>query len=590
MRKLPLIWLIFPPYLLVIVAAVVAVMTHTSRSIESFYRKRIEDDLWVRAQLMSEKVQETLENGDYPKVHALCRRLGEPTGTRITVVLPDGRVVGDSAESPDSMSSHLDRPEIVQAAETGTGSLVRFSDTLQRDMMYAAKRIDAGERILGFLRVAVPVTQIHEALHAVNTRLLYTGAVVVLAAAAVSLIVSRRISRPLAEMRRGAVRFAKGDFSEQLPPPKSQEMASLADAMNRMAEDLDSRIRTISNERNQQEAVLSSMVEGVLAVDTHEHIISFNKAAGSLLGVDLSQAQHQPLSTIAQDTPLHQFVQQVLESGETTEGEFVTHERESRILQAHGAALRDGRGHKIGAVVVLNDVTRLRRLEQVRRDFVANVSHELRTPITSIKGFVETLLDGALDSAEDARRFLHIVAKQADRLNAILNDLLLLSRVEEGEEKATISLERGPLRETLAASILLCEARAKQKHIQIDLKCAPDLHARMNPSLIEQAVANLVDNAIKYSEIGGSITVRADTCDGDIVIEVADHGCGIPEEHLPRLFERFYRVDKARSRSLGGTGLGLAIVKHITRAHGGRVAVASVPGQGTTFSIHLPNS
>jgi two-component system phosphate regulon sensor histidine kinase PhoR len=237
---------------------------------------------------------------------------------------------------------------------------------------------------------------------------------------------------------------------------------------------------------------------------------------------------------------------------------------------------------------VLDDVTRLRRLENLRRDFVANVSHELKTPITSIKGFIETLQDGALNNEGDARRFLEIMARQADRLNAIIEDLLHLSRVEEEAAQQDIELKEQPLRESLQAALHGCQHKAGARQIPLKLKCETGLCARINAPLLEQAVVNLLDNAIKYSAPGSPVEVEAGQEKDGIAIRVRDGGCGIAAEHLPRLFERFYRVDKARSRQMGGTGLGLAIVKHIAQAHGGRVAVTSRPGEGSVFSLHLP--
>jgi two-component system phosphate regulon sensor histidine kinase PhoR len=242
----------------------------------------------------------------------------------------------------------------------------------------------------------------------------------------------------------------------------------------------------------------------------------------------------------------------------------------------------------IGAVIVLNDVTRLRRLETVRRDFVANVSHELRTPITLIKGFVETLQQGALDNREEAERFLNIMSKQVERLNAIIEDLLSLSRLEQGSEKSAIAKEKTPILHILESAIRDCERKSLKKNTSVQLNCANELEVTANSPLLNQAVLNLVDNALKYSEPGGKIEVKVLATETAIVIEVQDWGCGIDSAHLPRLFERFYRVDQARSRQLGGTGLGLAIVKHIAQAHGGSVSVNSTLGYGSRFSIHLP--
>ncbi|MEX2561444.1 MAG: ATP-binding protein, partial [Pirellulales bacterium] len=254
----------------------------------------------------------------------------------------------------------------------------------------------------------------------------------------------------------------------------------------------------------------------------------------------------------------------------------------------HGTALRDAGGHSIGAVIVLNDVSRLRQLENMRRDFAANVSHELKTPVTSIKGFVETLLDGAMRDSQDSERFLRIIARQADRLDSIIEDLLSLSRIEKEGDAADLVLTLAELRGVLESALHDCDSKASERGIRIALSCDDGLQARINPPLLEQAVTNLLDNAIKYSEPAGEVQLSGQTAGGEVLIVVRDQGCGIAEEHLSRLFERFYRVDKARSRKLGGTGLGLAIVKHIVLAHRGQVTVESAPSAGSTFTIHLP--
>jgi two-component system phosphate regulon sensor histidine kinase PhoR len=355
-----------------------------------------------------------------------------------------------------------------------------------------------------------------------------------------------------------------------------------------MAEQLQERIRTTVRQSNEQNAVVGSMVEGVLAVDLQERIISVNKATCQLLGIDQVQAQGRSLQEVIRNADLRRFVTRVLRGNQAIDDDVVLHGTHEGVLQARGAVLHDAGGNAIGAVVVLNDVTEFRRLEHIRRDFVANVSHELKTPITSIKGFVETLLDGGMHNAEDTERFLKIVAKQADRLNSIIEDLLSLSKIEQGEDTSDILLMNAPLGDVLAAAVHECEGRAAEREIQIRMACNDDVFAKVNGPLLEQAIINLLDNAIKYSEPGHEVQLLGSQTGGEVTITVADSGCGISAEHLPRIFERFYRVDKARSRKLGGTGLGLAIVKHIVQAHGGRVAVKSAPGVGSTFTIHLP--
>jgi two-component system phosphate regulon sensor histidine kinase PhoR len=276
-----------------------------------------------------------------------------------------------------------------------------------------------------------------------------------------------------------------------------------------------------------------------------------------------------------------------LQEQEPVEGEIILLEGDRRFLQAKGSALRGVEGDTIGAVIVLDDMTNLKRLENVRREFVANVSHELKTPVTSIKGFVETLQEGAIKKPEEAERFLDIISRQADRLNSIIEDLLLLSRIEQSGEKKEVEFIEAGLKSALESAIETCSGKASEKNISIDLNCEDTLTARINPALLEQAVVNLIDNAIKASDEGSSIKVGASQKDEQVIIEVIDRGVGIEKEHLPRLFERFYRIDKARSRQLGGTGLGLAIVKHIAQAHGGGVDVESSPGEGSRFSIFL---
>lgn len=588
MRNRPLIWHIFPSYMLVILAALLAITGYSTRAIHTFYLERITGDLEARAKFMSPLFSKEIESGATDGINALCRDIGREINTRITIIRPDGQVLGDTEEDPGSMDNHAERQEVKEALLGGRGAEVRYSETLKQNMVYVALPMSVEDRPLGIIRLSVASDPIRASLVAVHARTALVGVIAAVFAAAISWLVTRRIGRALEEMKQGAERFAQGDFSRKLGRPASLEMASLADTLNQMARQLNDRIRTVISQRNLQEAVLSSMVEGVLAVDKEQRVISMNDAAARLLGVKPETAQGQPIPDVLNNLPLQDFVGQAIASATPSEGEFVLRDHEQQVIQVHGAVLRDAHGQGIGAVVVLNDVTRLRRLERVRRDFVANVSHELRTPITSIKGFVETLLDGALENPEDARRFLDIVVKQADRLNAILGDLLTLSRIEEGEEKVSIVLEAGTVVGALRAAVQLCESKAAEKGVEIDIDCGEDIRAHINPPLLEQAVANLVDNAIKYSERGAKIRVGAGRHGTDVVVFVEDHGCGIPREHLPRLFERFYRVDKARSRSLGGTGLGLSIVKHIAKAHGGRVSVSSAPGQGSTFRIHMP--
>jgi two-component system phosphate regulon sensor histidine kinase PhoR len=285
---------------------------------------------------------------------------------------------------------------------------------------------------------------------------------------------------------------------------------------------------------------------------------------------------------------LQQFIRAALSNKNPTEEDITVFQKEERVIDVKGSPILDANRHQIGTLVVFHDVTQLRRLENMRRDFVANVSHEIKTPLTAIKGFVETLQQGNVEKQQEKERFLGIIQKHVDRLDAIIEDLLALSRIEQENEKKEIKFESVKIVDVFQAAIQLCMPKAEKQSIRIDIDCEKDITAIFDPTLIEQAVVNLLDNAIKFSEPQSTIHVKFHRHEDEMIISVQDHGIGIAQKHLPRLFERFYRVDKARSRSMGGTGLGLAIVKHIAQAHGGHVAVESKLGEGSRFSIHLP--
>ncbi|WP_158516086.1 ATP-binding protein [Syntrophotalea acetylenivorans] len=588
MRNIRLLWQIFPSYVFIVMAVLFGVGWHLTGAIEDFFLRQTAADLEARARLVSPQVALALEVGDFAKLDQLCKDFGAAADARFTVVLPSGVVVGDSIEDPARMENHASRVEVADGLAGRVSHSTRYSRTLQQAMMYVAVPVANEARIIGTVRAARALTAIENALKTLYRQVPIGGLVALVLAALASFWVSRRISRPLEAMRHGAVDFAQGRFDRKLTAAGSMEVCALARAMNLMAEQLDDRIRTIMEQRNEQQAVLASMVEGVLAIDMEERVLHFNQAAAQFLGVDPQQVQGQRIAEVARKADLQRFIGRTLECPDPVEGEIVLQDPETRYLQAHGTVLRDAEQQEIGVLIVLNDVTRLRRLENIRRDFVANVSHELKTPITAIKASVETLMDGAAVSPADSQEFLKIIAKQADRLNAIIDDLLALSRIEQNDDVSGMMLEMQELEPVLRSAVQSCSVAAADKEISLGVACSPALQSRINAPLIEQAVINLVDNAIKYSEQKSSVQVEAEVRNDMIEIRVRDRGCGIAREHLSRLFERFYRVDKARSRRQGGTGLGLAIVKHIVQAHSGTVTVSSEPGAGSVFTILLP--
>ena len=590
MRTTRLFWRLYPTYLLITLVALLASTLYATHALRQFHIANVQSDLASRAHLIRDQLTRMVEAEDFGQIQQLCERLGPEASTRITVVLASGRVIGDSEEQPASMSNHADRPEIIEALAGEPGDAIRFSHTLGQDMAYVAVPMTSRSGVLGAVRAAVPLPSIQEELAKIYVRIAFGALIVALLTTLVAMLVARHISRPLERIKEGAERFARGELTHRLAGGSTQEFAALAETMNQMAAELNQRINTAVGQRNEREAILASMVEGVLAVDADNRVLSMNRSAAGLFAVDAEASLGRVLEETIRSPQLQRLVTDVLELQESVADEFTLYSGKERFLHVQGAVLRDAAGTLIGALVVLYDVTQIKRLENVRRDFVANVSHELKTPITSIKGYVETLLDGAMHSPQDAERFLRIVANQSDRLNSIIDDLLALSRVEQKAEASEIPLEESAIRPVLQAALEVSAAKAASCGVQLELECDEQVRARINAPLLEQAVTNLIDNACKHSPSGATVWVEGVHDRDEVVIRVRDQGCGIEEPHLARLFERFYRVDKSRSRKLGGTGLGLAIVKHISQAHHGQVNVLSAPDKGSTFWISLPRS
>lgn len=593
-----LVWQIFPANVMTLIVAIVIVSWYGATTLQEFYLQDTESDLEARAQLLSSKITDFLQDENISGLREYSVEAGRESGTRITIIDESGLVLADSNENPEIMDNHRNREEIDSAFSGNVGSSRRFSRTLDENRIYVAIPLtiekDPATRETVVLRTSVSVASLDKTLQQIKYRILLGSLAVFLLAGFVTLIISRNVSRPLEQMTRSAQQFARGDFSERMLPvakkTASLEIVTLASAMDRMAELLDEKIQAIVTHRNQLETVFSSMVEAVIAIDLEERVISINEAAAQLFDVDRATSTGKIVQQIVRNVKLQQEISNTLQTKEPVEDEIILHEKDGdRFLQTHVVSLSNGLGESVGALVVMNDVTRLRRLENIRRDFVANVSHELRTPITSIQGYVETLLDGALDSREDSEKFLAVVLRQAQRLNSIIDDLLCLSRIEEEARQREIQRENSALLPVIQSALQFCEMKAEKAGVSLECRCAEGITANVNGPLIEQALINLIANAITYSKTDDTVYVDCELYVTDeksrVKITVRDTGCGISKEHLPRLFERFYRSDKARSRSVGGTGLGLAIVKHIAQSHGGTVEVESVEGEGSTFSL-----
>ena len=604
MKRTRLLWKLFPVHLLITVVALIALSVYASNSLHKFFLAESFADLEARALLVEDEIRDLFFQNELEQLNDLCKRLGQKASTRITVILKSGKVVADSLEEPGKMENHAQRVEVVSALSGRKGSSIRFSSTMQSRMMYVAiplireaRSVEEAE-VNGVLRVSIPVTNFDQALKEIYGKIALGSLVIAIITAFITLTVSRRLSHPLEAIKRSAERFGRGDFSRRLTilddtHSVSLEVASLVDTLNWMAEQLNDRISTAEGQHQQLDAVFASMIESVVAVDRSENIISLNKAAAELFKVDPSRVSGRNIEKVIGEGDILNFVKKTMTGHKTIEDRIIFSDQENkmRYLQAHGTRLRNLGGHHYGALIVLNDITRLQKLEEVRQDFVANVSHELKTPITSIKGFVETLLDGAMENLQDAKRFLEIINKQTDRLNSIVDDLLTLSRLEQDEKgKAELAFHNESLSEILRSAVDACKVDAEEKNIEISISCPDGLFVFVNAPLFEQAIVNLVLNSIKYSDNNNKVHVMAGRENEETAVSVRDFGVGIAKEHLPRLFERFYRTDKARSRTLGGTGLGLAIVKHIVQVHEGIVTVDSTPGEYTVFTIRIPET
>ena len=587
MKKRHLFWLLLPSYWMLTAIAILVVASYSFLSMKNLYFQTLEKGILTRAILLSEQVHPLIEQSDAEAIDRLCKKMGAAVDTRFTVILPDGTVIGDSDENPDDMEYHGNRPEIRQALAGETGMNRRYSRTLRQEMMYMAVPLqDANHEILCAVRASLPMTAIQGELNAMTVRVVAATLLTGVLAMIVCIVVVRRITAPLHAMGRAARQFAEGDFHHRIPAQQAHELDQLAESLNSMSDQLNKTLTTLSAQRNEQEAVLTSMNDGVLAIDKRERIIHMNRVAGEILGVNHEDSKHALVQQTVRFANLQEFIKTVLTSLQPQSRDLTLRGKTEKQIQASGAVLRNADGESIGALIVLRDVTQLRHLETVRSDFVANVSHELKTPITSIKGFVETLLSDGWNHDAETRRFLDIINQQAGRLNAIIDDLLTLSRLEQKDGR--VMTDPCSLASIIESAIYLCQLQAAKKNIRIDMDCPPDLMLSINGPLLEQALVNLIINAVKYSEPNRKVLVLAEKVSHHAVIYVRDEGFGIEHKHLDRLFERFYRVDTARSRKLGGTGLGLSIVKHIVQAHKGTIRVESKVGAGSTFIITLP--
>ncbi len=593
-----LFWKLGLTYLALLIGGLLAVDLYSARVLRRDYIRSANDKLTALtnvAQNRPPRIDDTVD------LHAWTKWMAE-SGARVTVIDRTGLVLDDSMHDPETMENHSNRPEIREAFASGSGESVRHSATLGRDLVYRAVRYQPPTGPPVVLRLALPLAQINFALAELRQRLLVASLVILLLGTVFSFAFSRIFSVRVGRLKDFSHRVAQGDFHPLPSERPHDELADLAEAMNETAARLDQTIQSLSGERNRSSAILRSMVEGVGVIDARERLVFSNRAFSEILGLDSTAIEGRPVIEVVRNSDLLSLIRRALR-GEEGLGTDVTigivQPRTFSVtatpVQALETAASSGSSAVVdaaaekpsGAVVVLHDVTELRRLERVRQDFVANVSHEFKTPLTAIQGFAETLLSGAISDPKNNRRFIEIIRDHATRLARLTDDLLKLARIEAGK----LDLEFYPvgipeLIERCSETTLL---KASRKHIALEIDVPPALpDVRGDPALLRDVLQNLLDNAVQYTSAGGHIRVSAAVDTREAIITVADTGIGIPLADQERIFERFYRVDVARSREAGGTGLGLSIARHIVEAHGGRLWVESEVGAGSKFFFSIP--
>ncbi len=584
-------WRMTSLYLLIIAISLTSIGGYFIWRLELFYMGNLESHMLSETRILVELFSSLQEEGTFEKkVDEVCQRLGRETGNRITVVAADGKVRGDSHEEIELMENHLDRPEIQSALQHENATTRRFSSTLDKDMHYLALMIDEENPGAGFVRISVPLSHINESISQMRLILATWVLLSLLLATLLSLRFSRRLIRPLDEIGMVARAITSGDFDQRASVQTDDELGVLARTINRMGQTLKEKVQQLSQEKSKLESVMSAMTSGVLLCDYRGRVSYINEAALETFGAEHETVVGLPLQATSRNVLLHENLQDVLNTGKMKSFELNLFYPQTRVIQVHMVPIKkDGDQEIISVLTVFHDITGIRSLEQMRSEFVANVSHELRSPLTTIKGYAETLLDeNNRGDPEAVERILTIIDKEAGRLARLLKDLLNLSQIESS--KAVMKKQKVDLCPILKDAIALLHKQAAEKSLSLDLKI-PDRELNTitgDPDWLLQMFIDILDNAIKYTPAGGSIILELREQSAELVVTIRDTGIGIPSANLPHIFERFYRVDKARSRSVGGTGLGLAIVKHVVEAHNGRVEVQSTPGEGTTFHVYLP--
>lgn len=575
---------LFPAFLFVSLLAMIPVVWFSSHIATDLYNNQIRKELSDSTAILRNDIAELIQNRSDQKVKYLDK-IAEDTQIRLTVISMGGEVLFDSEKDHESMENHADRPEI-QKAFSGVGAYkIRYSNTLKIDMMYYASPVIINEKKIGVMRISLPVDTLQNTLHEVYIKVAIFGIITAFICTLLISLVTKKLVSPLEKLYRGAARYASGNFDKKLTIESTDEIGGVAEAVNKMGEQLQKNTKKIIRQAREEKAILKSMREGIIAVSSNMNLIKINKSALSLLNVSEPE-EKMPVTAVIRNPIIIDFIEKIINTKEFDQKDIVLYDSEEKLINIKGTPLVNENQELRGAVIVLNDVTRIRRLETMRKDFVANVSHEIRTPIAAIQGATETLDEGAIENKDDALFFLKMIKKNCRRLSTLIEDILALSKLDAG--KRTEEFRESNINEIVESAVSACRSAAKNKSITIKEECGEYINWSVNPSLIHQALVNLTTNSIKYSDNNTEVTVSAKVSNHQLVLTVKDQGFGIDAAEQERIFERFYRVDKSHSSKIEGTGLGLAIVKHIVASHNGKIDLESKLGEGSTFTLSFP--
>ncbi|MFT6071046.1 MAG: two-component system phosphate regulon sensor histidine kinase PhoR [Bacteriovoracaceae bacterium] len=582
MKPKKLIWKLFPTALLYLTITFICIYFVFSFFLLETFREGVFKELKEKTHYLEDPISESLVSGNLERLATEVEKLKSRGNLWITILDGKGKVISDSEVELTSESLEDNKPEVIEAMRGSDAFDLREADHNQKKTFILAHPLKSGDITYGILRVGLREDYVRSDLNKIKLRSFIIAALVSITGFFFFFWSALKVSIPLGSILKAARAISKGNLDMKVPLSmlESEEVQGLSKYVSRMGAQLKENLVKLEERESEQQAVLKAMADGVLSVNPEKKLLQVNLAMRTFMDLDPEVIfRGKSLLEVFRIPKINDFIDKILKEKSFINEEFTL--GGERYFIVTGGPLYANDGKLLGAFLVFHDLTEIKTLERYRKEFVSNISHELRTPITAIQGYLETLCDGKVEDDETRDKFMGIINRQASRLGHIVEDLLKLSQIETG----SLEFEWQEVRPLIHSAVDICKERAEKKGIKIEVNLEENLSAKLNQSLLQQGLVNLIDNAIKYSPENSSILISARSLEGAISIEVKDQGPGIAHEHLERLFERFYSVDKARSKELGGSGIGLAIVKHIARAHGGREAVISRPGEGSTFSI-----